>query len=44
MLGPVVFDVIINGMEKVTEYTFIRLADGTKLGGLVNVLKGEAAF
>lgn len=43
VLRPVLFNVIINGMEEVTEYTFISLADGTELGGLVNVLKSKAA-
>lgn len=31
VLGPVLFNVIVNGMEEVTGYTFIKLADSTKL-------------
>ena len=30
-------------MEEVTGYTFIKLADGTKLGRSVKMLKGRAA-
>lgn len=44
VLGPVLFNVVIDGMEEVTGYTLIRLADSTKLGGPVNMLKGKAAF
>lgn len=44
MLGPVLFNGIINGVEEVTRYTFIKLADDTKLEGSVNMLKGRAAF
>lgn len=44
MLGPVLFSVIINGMEELTGYTFTKPEDGTKLGGSVNMLKGRAAF
>jgi len=42
VLGPVLFNVIIKGVEEVTGYTFIRLADSTRLGSSVNMRKGRA--
>lgn len=42
VLGPVLFNGVINGVEEVTRYTFIKLAGDTKLEGSVNMLKGRA--
>jgi len=41
MLGPVLFIIFINGLNKGLEGVVSKFAEDTKLGGDVDVLKGR---
>ena len=47
-MGPFLFNIFINDLEKVMEHTVINTADGTKLAGAqmeaVNMFSGRAAI
>lgn len=44
VLGPVLFDIFIKDVEKVTKRALVKFADDTKLWDAINVLDGRAAI
>ena len=44
MLGPTVFNIFINDLDNETQYTFSRLGDDTKQGGVADKPTGYTAI